>query len=235
MVAGDAGPIALNAITFGFKDLSGPRPCDGTAGRETLSDKNAAIHIEDDRARAGETPGVVRRVLGFGLGITILALSAAGGTPYTCHVAEGARRLGATVVSIANNPDTRLLRAAQSPICLETPPEVLAGSTRMGAGTAQKAALNLISTLAGSLLGHIFEGLMVNVLADNTKLRARTARMVAQITGAPAAKSEAALTQAEGRAKPAILIASGASPTDAASLLETHKGHLGPALAALQT
>ncbi|MEM8658757.1 MAG: N-acetylmuramic acid 6-phosphate etherase, partial [Pseudomonadota bacterium] len=161
--------------------------------------------------------------------------SASGGTPYTCHVAEGARRLGATVVSIANNPDTRLLRAAQIPICLETPPEVLAGSTRMGAGTAQKAALNLISTLAGSLLGHIFEGHMVNVLADNTKLRARTARMVAQITGAPAAKSEAALTQAEGRAKPAILIASGASPSDAASLLETHKGHLGPALAALQT
>ena len=77
MVAEIAGLLALPAIAFGFKDLSGPRPCDGTAGRETLSEQNAAIHIEDDHARAGETPGVVRRVLGFSLGITVLALSAA--------------------------------------------------------------------------------------------------------------------------------------------------------------
>ncbi|MEM8869650.1 MAG: N-acetylmuramic acid 6-phosphate etherase, partial [Pseudomonadota bacterium] len=164
----------------------------------------------------------------------IIALSASGNTPYTRHIAEGARALGATVIAIANNPDTPLLHCADIPICLQTPPEVLAGSTRLGAGTAQKGALNMISTAAGCMLGHVYHGQMVNVLADNAKLRDRTARMVSSITDRSDGAARAALDQANGQAKPAVLVALGAAPDQAADLLEAHAGHLGPAIASFR-
>ena len=79
--------------------------------------------------------------------------------------------------------DTPLLRLADVAILLETPPELIAGSTRMGAGTAQKIALNMLSTLTAVHLGHVHDGYMVNLMADNIKLRDRAARIVAAIAG----------------------------------------------------
>ena len=99
-----------------------------------------------------------------------------------------------------------------SPSCLQTPPEVIAGSTRMGAGTAQKIALNMLSTLIGIHLGHVHDGLMVNLRADNDKLRGRAARIVCgdrRLRRAEAAR--AALENGGGSVKPAILLAAGAA------------------------
>ena len=95
---------------------------------------------------------------------------------------------GASTIAIAGNPGAPLFAHADVAVLLDTGPEVISGSTRMGAGTAQKAALNMLSTLIGVRLGHVHDGLMVNVLADNDKLRGRAARIVSTITGADAAR-----------------------------------------------
>ena len=115
---------------------------------------------------------------GIGKGDCLIAISASGSTPYAVKAIEEARRRGAATIAIANNKDTPLLKLADVAILLETPPEVIAGSTRMGAGTAQKIALNMLSTLAAIHLGHVHDGYMVNLTADNIKLRDRAARIV---------------------------------------------------------
>ena len=96
---------------------------------------------------------------------------------------EEAARRGARTIAIANNAGSPLLEMAEAPILLATPPELIAGSTRMGAGTAQKIALNMLSTLAAIHLGHVHDGYMVNLHADNLKLQGRAARIVAAIAG----------------------------------------------------
>lgn len=165
---------------------------------------------------------------------TIVAVSASGTTPYTLAAARIARSSGATVVAIANNSGTPLLETADHPICLVTPPEVLSGSTRMGAGTAQKIALNMLSTLMAVELGHVHDGMMVNMRADNTKLRARAAVMVGRIAGVEATDAADALEAAGGEVKPAVLIAAGGlSPDKANAILREAEGNLRAALARL--
>ena len=163
---------------------------------------------------------------------TVIAVSASGTTPFTLAAVSKARGAGATIVAIANNPGTPLLEAATHQICLATPPEVLSGSTRMGAGTAQKIALNMLSTLMAVELGHVHDGMMVNLRADNIKLRARAASMVAQIAGVDEADAAAALDGANGAVKPAVLIAArGLSPEAATEILRETEGNLRAALA----
>ena len=160
----------------------------------------------------------------------VIALSASGSTPYSVAVAEMAKARGATVIGIANNPDTPLLNVADIAICIPTSAEVLAGSTRLGAGTSQKVALNMMSTLMGVQLGHIYQGRMVNLIADNAKLQVRAAGIVRDITNVPDHTAAEALAAAKGNVKLAILIASGFDAAAAASALVEHKGHLGPCL-----
>ncbi|WP_282181216.1 N-acetylmuramic acid 6-phosphate etherase [Aliiroseovarius marinus] len=167
---------------------------------------------------------------------TVITVSASGSTPYTNEAARIAKATGATVIGIANNAGAELLRLSNHPILLATPPELLSGSTRMGAGTAQKIALNMLSTLMAVQLGHVHDGMMVNLTADNAKLLGRARGIVAKIAGVDDAAAEDALSQAGGAVKPAILIASGAeSLTKATALLNTSKGHLRPALGILKT
>lgn len=162
---------------------------------------------------------------------TLIAVSASGSTPYTLAAAEIAKARQTSLICMANNSGAPLLALADYPICLETPPEVLSGSTRMGAGTAQKIALNMLSTLMAVELGHVYDGMMVNVMADNSKLRARARRMVEQIAEVPATTARAALELAEGHVKPAVLIAAnGMTRDDALALLAKTDGHLRPAL-----
>lgn len=170
---------------------------------------------------------------GLASGDTILCLSASGTTPYTLFLADLARGHGLTVVGLANVPGSKLLEQSHISILLETGPEVVNGSTRMGAATAQKVALNMLSVRLGCLLGHVHDGYMVNLVADNVKLIDRAARIVAGISGRdlPAARQALALTG--GAVKPAVLIAAGASPERAEALLKDSDGALGPALAAL--
>ncbi|MCB1339358.1 MAG: N-acetylmuramic acid 6-phosphate etherase [Maritimibacter sp.] len=166
---------------------------------------------------------------------TVIAVAASGTTPYTLAVADRARARGATVVALANNPGAPLFDLADIAVLLATPPEVISGSTRLGAGTAQKIALNTMSTLMGVALGHIYDGMMVAVVADNAKLRARAAGIVGRITGADAAATQTALAAADGNVKAATLIAAGAGSPDAArALLDTARGHLRQALETLR-
>ncbi len=168
----------------------------------------------------------------LGPGDAVICVSASGGTPYTLAVAQAARARGAAVIGIANVAQTALLEASDVAVLLDTGPELVAGSTRMGAATAQKIALNMISTLTGLRLGHVHDGYMINVTADNAKLRDRAERIVAAIAGRGDAR--AALEAAGGTVKPAVLIAAGAhGPDHATRLLADSGGKLGPALAAL--
>jgi len=188
--------------------------------------------VEDDPAlaRADFTRA------GIAQGDAVICISASGRTPYTLAIAEAARACGASVIGIANVPDSALLRLADIAILLDTGAEVIAGSTRMGAGTAQKIALNMLSTLMAMQLGHVQDGFMVNLTADNTKLRARARHIVARLAQVDETRAEAALQATGGEVKTAVLVAAGATDaTDATLLLADSDGHLGPALAALLT
>ena len=172
---------------------------------------------------------------GIGAGDCLIALSASGTTPYAVRAIEDARRRGAATIGIANNRDSALLRQAETAILLETPPEVIAGSTRMGAGTAQKIALNMLSTLTAVHLGHVHDGYMVNLMADNIKLRDRAARIVAALSGRDRDEAARLLEKSGGAVKTAILLAAGADSADAAEkLLEGTGQKLRPALSAIE-
>lgn len=161
----------------------------------------------------------------------VIAVSASGSTPFTVAVAAAARRRGAFVVGIAHRPGSPLLVGADASILLESGEEALRGSTRLAAGTAQKAALGMLSSLMGLELGHIHRGLMVNLKADNAKLRERARGIVATIAGVSDAKAEAALREASGEVKPAILIACGiASMSEAVTWLVAAEGRIDDAL-----
>jgi N-acetylmuramic acid 6-phosphate etherase len=169
-----------------------------------------------------------------GRGDVLIAVAASGTTPYTVAVAKRARELGTLVIAVVNNPATPLAATAEHAIFLDSGPEVIAGSTRMGAGTAQKAALNLLSTLAHIKLGAVHDGMMVNVKADNLKLKKRAHGIVSRITGAGENKAAVALEATRGDVKPAVLICAGAkSPAAARDLLAATQGNLRRALALL--
>jgi N-acetylmuramic acid 6-phosphate etherase len=199
-------------------------------GLEALTDLAGAP--EDDELQAARDIADA----GLGAGDLLIAVSASGATPYVLAAARTARVRGARVVGIANNRGSALLGIAEVGICLPTPPEVVAGSTRMGAATAQKIALNMLSTLTASRLGHVHDGQMVNLVADNLKLKARAQRIIAAVAEVSEDDAAAALDRAGGSVKAAILLAAGAEDaTVANTLLERVHGRLRPALAMLGT
>ncbi len=181
---------------------------------------------DDDAAAEAE----VRR-LGVGPADALIAVTASGSTPYPLAAAKAAAAAGAKTIGVANNRGAPLLEQVDVGICLETPPEVVAGSTRMGAGTAQKIALNMLSTMMAVHLGHVHDGYMVNLVADNAKLVDRATRIVSNLALVPLLVAEAALTATQGAVKPAILVAQGMDPERAAAELERTGGHLQPLLA----
>lgn len=190
-------------------------------------DPGAEGSDEDDTANARAA------IIDLKLGVAdcVIAVAASGTTPFTLAAAETAKAAGALVVAIANNPHTPLLRHADHAIPLDTGPEVIGGSTRMNAGTAQKATLGLLSSLVMTRLGHIHDGLMVSMRADCAKLETRAARIVAEIAGSSVEKAAAALAACDGRIKPAVLVVRGATAPEADSLLARASGNLRVALA----
>ncbi len=136
----------------------------------------------------------------------VVGLAASGRTPYTLGAVKRASELGAVTIGISCNPDSQLSSVVDHPIEVIVGPEVIAGSTRLKAGTAQKVILNIISTIAMVRLGKTFGNLMVDLRATNEKLRDRAKRIVAQATGADAESISAALAQAEGDVKVAVLM-----------------------------
>jgi N-acetylmuramic acid 6-phosphate etherase len=164
----------------------------------------------------------------------LIAIAASGSTPFTVAAARRAREKGAFVISVVNNPASRLSAAADLEILLDSGPEVIAGSTRMGAGTAQKAALNLLSTLTHIKLGAVHDGLMVNVETGNAKLKKRAEGIVAKIAQVEEACASQALAASGGKVKPAVLLCAGARDIAAAQkLLADANGNLRLALTRL--
>ena len=163
----------------------------------------SAEGAEDDRDQAeADICGVMPPISAADV---IVGITASGSTPYVLAILEVARSRGAKTVLICCNPRPAI--AADIVIALATGPEVLAGSTRLKAGTACKLVLNMISTGAMALSGYVYEGLMVNVRPVSTKLRRRAARIVAALTGLDHAAAEQALESAGDRIAVAVLIA----------------------------
>ncbi|MGY3681849.1 N-acetylmuramic acid 6-phosphate etherase [Streptomyces sp. TE33382] len=167
---------------------------------------------------------------------TVVGISASGRTPYAIGAVEHARALGALTVGLSCNAGSALATAAEHGLEVVVGPELLTGSTRLKAGTAQKLVLNMISTITMIRLGKTYGNLMVDVRASNEKLRARSRRIVSLATGASDPEIEAALAATDGEVKNAILTILGQvdGPT-AATLLTDSNGHLRAALAAVRT
>ncbi|MFC5722534.1 N-acetylmuramic acid 6-phosphate etherase [Streptomyces gamaensis] len=171
--------------------------------------------------------------LGIGPADTVVGISASGRTPYAIGAVEQARAAGALTIGLACNAGSALGAAAEHAIEIETGPELLTGSTRLKAGTAQKLVLNMLSTITMIRLGKTYGNLMVDVRASNDKLRARSSRIVAQATGVTETEAEAALARTDGEVKNAILVVlAGVDGPTAARLLTEADGHLRIALRA---
>lgn len=199
------------------------------AGGETAI-RSAVENAEDDPdAAAAEL-----RELGLSERDTVVGISASGRTPYVVGGLRFARAEGALTVAIASNEGSEIGAVADIAIEVVTGPEFISGSTRLKSGTAQKLVVNMLTTLSMIKLGKTYRGVMVDLLATNEKLHARSIRTVTQLAGVGVDEASAALAAARGSVKLALLIlATGASSDDAASALADADGILRDAIASL--
>ena len=165
----------------------------------------------------------------------VVGLAASGTTPYVLGAIEFARQRGTITIGITSNPRSPLARKAKIVIAPETGPEVIAGSTRLKAGTAQKMVLNLLSTTAMVRLGRVYDNWMIYVALTNKKLRRRGARILEEAIGVSPSAAEDALRQT-GHNLPAalIMLKTGANMRDAKALLAKSGGSVRAALEASQ-
>lgn len=188
---------------------------------------NAVEGAEDD-AEAG---AAALEELGLRADDAVIGIAASGRTPYAVGAVSHARRLGAYTAAIVNNPGSPLADAAQDAVVLATGPEVVAGSTRLAAGTAQKIALNTLSTAVMVRLGKTYGPYMVDVRASNAKLRRRALRIVCGITGVDEAVALPVLTASGGQVKTAVVaLLAGCDVTEARRRLDVAGGRIRAAL-----
>lgn len=167
-----------------------------------------ATEASEDDPAAGRRDLLAR---GFRAGDVLVGIAASGRTPYVLGAVDEARRLGAVTVGISCTPDSELARAAALAITPLTGPEVLAGSTRMKAGTAQKLVLNMLTTATFIRLGYVYGNLMVNVQPRNAKLADRARRIVAEAAGVPHERAAELLAAAGNSVRVAILMGRGSA------------------------
>jgi len=160
----------------------------------------------------------------------LIGVAASGTTRFTLACLREAKRRGALTLGIANNKASPILQEADHPIFLNTGSEPIAGSTRLKAGTAQKVALNTLSTLLMILLGKVYRGLMVDVRAVNEKLVRRSEDMLIQLTGRSRDDARDALSRANGSVKVAVMLLHGCDLESAKQLLSAANDQLGTAL-----
>ena len=168
---------------------------------------------------------------GFNKDDLLVALSASGRTPYALGALKRARDVGARTVSLTCNPEAPMNRLADIPIVINVGPEVVAGSTRMKAGTAQKLVLNMLTTAAMIRLGRVYDGLMIGVQPTNEKLRERATRIVETIADVSTEVAIEALDKTLGDVRMAIVVAkTGETPEEAKRILDRSGGSLRRAL-----
>jgi N-acetylmuramic acid 6-phosphate etherase len=194
-------------------------------GEAALS--QATETTEDDPATGARD----LEIRGFTAGDVLVGIAASGRTPYVLGAVEKARRLGAVTIGVSCTPDSELARAVEIAITPLVGPEVVAGSTRLKAGTAQKLVLNMLSTGAFVRLGYIYGNLMVNVQPKNQKLRDRARRIIAQAAGVSVERAGEWLAEAGGSVRVAIVMAKvGVTREDAERRLAAAKGRVSKAL-----
>ena len=163
-----------------------------------------ATEGSEDRAEAAEAD---LRAKGLAKNDSLIAISASGRTPYAVAAAVYARSLGAFTVGLSSNPESELASQADVAISPLVGPEVITGSTRMKAGTAQKLALNMISTAVMVRMGYVLGNLMVNVQLNSEKLRGRGRRIVAEVAECTRERAAEALADSNDNVRAAILMA----------------------------
>lgn len=184
--------------------------------------RHAVEGAEDDADRAVED----MKTLGICADDVVVGIAASGRTPYTLAAMQYARSVDAKVGCIVNNPHTAMEKVAHYPIVVLCGPEVVTGSTRMKAGTAQKMVLNMISTATMIRLGKVYENLMIDVTPTNDKLRARAVSIIQAITGASTAEAEQALDVYGSVKAAAFALLTGASGEEVHRALAASNGHL---------
>jgi N-acetylmuramic acid 6-phosphate etherase len=160
----------------------------------------------------------------------VIGMAASGTTPFTIGVLRAAAAAGAVTIAVANNQNAPLFNVARHRIFVATGSEVIAGSTRMKAGTAQKIALNLFSTAVMVKMGRVYRGLMVDMSASNAKLSRRAEAIVSEILGCSRDNAAGYLQLADRDVKTAILIGFGLAGSEASQLLQRHEGNLRSAI-----
>jgi len=160
----------------------------------------------------------------------VIGIAASGTTPFTVGALRAASAAHAVTIAVANNPGAPLFEVARHYILTETGSEVIAGSTRMKAGTAQKIVLNLFSTAVMVKMGRVYRGLMVDMRARSAKLRQRAEAMVSEIVRCSESDAVRYLQQADGDVKTAVLVGLGVGRSAASQLLQRHEGNLRAAI-----
>ena len=169
--------------------------------------------------------------IGFSAQDVLVGIAASGRTPYVLGALNYAKQLGATTVSIASNPNSKMAEVADIAIETVVGPEVLTGSSRMKSGTAQKLVLNMLTTASMVLIGKCYQNLMVDVQASNEKLKVRALKIVMEATECDNETAANLLAKANGQVKLAILMQlSGLDELEAQSLLDKSNGKLRQAL-----
>lgn len=192
--------------------------------------RSAVENAEDD----ADAAGIALREIGLSGLDTVVGISASGRTPYVVGGLRAAREEGALTIAIASNAASEIGAVADVAIEVVTGPEFISGSTRLKSGTAQKMVVNMLTTLSMIKLGKTYHGVMVDLLATNEKLHARSIRTVTELTGRDVATAAEALAEARGSVKLAILmLAAGASAEAASHALRESDGILRVAIDAL--
>ncbi len=163
----------------------------------------------------------------------LIAVAASGTTPFTVSCLREAKKRRALTIGIANNRSTPILDEADYPIWLDTGAEPIAGSTRMKAGTAQRIALNVFSSVLMILLGRVYNGLMVDLQAVSQKLIRRSESILKGLTDCNSKQARDALRQADGNVKLAVLLLNGCDLKTARGTLDRAGGQLRAALTAI--
>jgi len=190
-----------------------------------------AVEASEDDGAAGAHDLDQR---GFGKRDVLVGIAASGRTPYTVGAVDYARQLGALTVAITCVPDSAIAKAAEIPIVPVVGPEVIAGSTRLKAGTAQKLVLNMLSTATMIKLGYVTGNRMTNVQTRNSKLRARAIRILQTEAGLNERQAQTVLDAAGGKLPLALVMSkSGRSKEEAEAALEASQGVIGKAIESL--